>query len=982
MKKVKTLLVTAVAALSMTACSLEDVKAFPGQAGAKISEVFNSLLEKVGLRKKEEKKACEHQDKNHDGVCDLCGATGLEVKHADENHDHKCDECGIVLSQHADEDNDFVCDICGEALEIASVRLDDSDVQKLFSKGDEFSADGLKVIATSEVGSEKELEFTTSQPDMSTVGDKTVTVTYGEGENDKFEYTINVSYWSDADLALFDRVSFTGDAPLPYLPGFNMRTISTEGQDGKIESWSIVADKITDEGYLDYYNLLKEYKHVIKDSDGDDITFELTEIAGSFDGYHGLVEVSLFALVPWYLNSRNEPSRVYANDEYIIVGINENDQLVVENRFLNAMLDGYFFGNEFADGTYYFPAAYQSYIKYVQDPLYYYFSEYSESKFVIPPQMNADVTVMPVSLFSLYPLDESYDVYDLAWAVELDNATAEERDAFIAALGEAGYETIEHPETETTYAYTSYEFSNEFAGTMEYRVRFYPATSTDESALIFNFYYKAPATYTTHLTPVAKSTCQLLGDGAEITLQDSYALFSTYGCSVGLFDATPEEGETAYDIAVNFGRTLVEAGYVLIDEVELEEDEQYGDSWYFEVADKDATLDIYVTKDAKQNGKFAVEVQVYDTRKAPSVSKVEAEMQNLNKNAYGFKGLRGVDYTIEEDDEGEISGSAEVKFNAEETAAFAGNLEGALMAVAGECLPDTYELVSESSEATQDGWTATFNDIDRGFQAVFTAEVEDELIVVKLEVRSVAFVTPESVMIEFLTAQTGSAPEEGAYLIDDEDKSVLAELTIEDAEASAEGLEAVATALAEKFGESFVAGTPQAGEQANTVVLDLANETSGIDAEIVVGLGESGYVATVYIEFHVEPQEEPVTAASVAAAFNEAIAAINPNIGLTYNSTYELWVLNLSCGQDTDDSAQNLYSWATTFGSMLPDTMSYYTYQYKAAVEDDPETEEDETADAEMCVIYVSDDFSVVCKIYSWIENGVAKVQILLYDVE
>ena len=94
MKKVKTLLVAAVAALSMTACSLEDVKAFPGQAGAKVSEVWNSLLEKVGLKKKEEKKeeekkACEHEDKNHDGVCDLCGATGLEVKHVDEDNDHK-----------------------------------------------------------------------------------------------------------------------------------------------------------------------------------------------------------------------------------------------------------------------------------------------------------------------------------------------------------------------------------------------------------------------------------------------------------------------------------------------------------------------------------------------------------------------------------------------------------------------------------------------------------------------------------------------------------------------------------------------------------------------------------------------------------------------------------------------------------------------------------------------------------------------------
>ena len=115
MKKVKKLLVTALASLSLTACSFEDVKGYASTAGEKIVEVWNSLLEKIGIKKKDEKGSdipCEHKDDN----------------------------------------NDFVCDLCGVELAIKSVVLDTKDAKLAYAVGDELDTSGVKVIATSELG--------------------------------------------------------------------------------------------------------------------------------------------------------------------------------------------------------------------------------------------------------------------------------------------------------------------------------------------------------------------------------------------------------------------------------------------------------------------------------------------------------------------------------------------------------------------------------------------------------------------------------------------------------------------------------------------------------------------------------------------------------------------------------------------------------------------------------------------------------------
>ena len=66
---------------------------------------------------------CEtHVDGNHDGICDVCEATGLTVNHTDSNHDGKCDGCGGAAQfQHVDAAHDGQCDVCKKPVTITHV---------------------------------------------------------------------------------------------------------------------------------------------------------------------------------------------------------------------------------------------------------------------------------------------------------------------------------------------------------------------------------------------------------------------------------------------------------------------------------------------------------------------------------------------------------------------------------------------------------------------------------------------------------------------------------------------------------------------------------------------------------------------------------------------------------------------------------------------------------------------------------------------
>ena len=834
MKKVKTLLVAAVAALSMTACSLDDIKSFPSQAGSKVSETWNSLLEKIGLKKKEEKKeekeseACKHQDGNHDGVCDLCGETGLQVSHSDENHDHLCDVCGASVSQHADADNDFKCDECGADLAIASVRLDTEDVQKLFALNEEFTSEGLKVIATSEVGSEKELEFSVSQPDMSQIGDQTIVVTFGEGENDKLEYEINISYWSSDDLAVFEDASLTRYAPLPYLAGFNMHVEATLDKDGEVESWHIEADDITSEAYLEYYNKLSAFDTTAKLSSGKTARFKLDSVAvKNREGFHGLSDVEVFRLAP-YTGSGDTANRAFVFDEYLILGVNTEGKLIVESRMLNSMLDGYFFGEVIADGYYGYPAAYNSYIKYLPDVIGIYYSELSERAFVVPT-LSADATFVPMSYKSMYPLAESLDVYDLAWVVECDSATQADYDDFCAALLAAGY----------TYdqQYNAYYLSNDLVGYMEFDPAFYPAEGDAPSAFIFQFYFVAPDSYTNHLTVEALRLGELLNVEFDID-NDWY----DYGVVIAEGDYKPQGATNGEEATIALARALLAADFDVTKEI------AYNDEYkQYTLSMTDGTIDVscYVDEEAdSESGAFGIELYIYDAEDF-SLTNAEKALQAAFVSYAGERPLKGEDYVENED------GSFTIQIPVPN--ATAANEQYANETVVLGLLGSDFEIESSEAGSETDTWVTVYKDVNHGVQVTATAAVAAAgglLITVKFE--NHVYITPESTMIDLLTALKGSAPAASDYVVSQQDTSVSAEVS-KTGEFVAADLQTEAEAILTSLGEGFAKISSEAGENSTWVAV-FDNATTNIRVIVTAALAEGGITLTVVTDYIPAPR--------------------------------------------------------------------------------------------------------------------------------
>ena len=109
---------------------------------------------------------------------------------------------------------------------LLGVELNTEEVQKAFTKGAEFSSEGLKVVAKYSDGSTTEIsEFTVTAPDMATVGEnKEVTVSYTlDGEAKELTYQIDVCYWSDAELTTYNNASILSyAADLPYVPGMTL----------------------------------------------------------------------------------------------------------------------------------------------------------------------------------------------------------------------------------------------------------------------------------------------------------------------------------------------------------------------------------------------------------------------------------------------------------------------------------------------------------------------------------------------------------------------------------------------------------------------------------------------------------------------------------------------------------------------------------------------------------------------------------------
>ena len=935
MKKVKTLLVTAVAALSMTACSLEDVKNFPAQAGGKISEVFNSLLEKVGLKKKEEKKeeeVCQHRDDNHDGVCDLCGQSGLTFT-------------------HVDADNDFVCDECGSALQVQSVRLDDSAVQKLFSKGETFNAEGLKVIATSEVGSEKELEFTLSEPNMEQLGDQDVVVTYGTGENDKLSYSINISYWSEDDLDVFEAGSLTSYAPLPFLPGHNMQVKYTVDDQDYLESWWIEADD-AEEVYLDYYNTLLAWNEVVVDGDTT-LTFKLLETSVKGEGFHDLKDVSVLRLTPTTIEIEDGEEytvRAFTADEYFIFGVNAEGKLVIESRIVDATLDGYFFGADLADGYWGFPAKYNSYINYLPSIVNYYNSELSASAFVVPVLSNT-AKFVPMSYKALYPLAESLDAYTYAWFVQCDGAPVEDYNAWIAALTAFGYEQ----QTDND-GVVSYVIDDEFYGYMEFVPKFYEAEGDNPSSLCFGFYYKAPKSYTNHVSLVADK----LGKDLGITLSVDNSKYKKgyYVIATGSF--APENVTTGEKAAEALARMLLEQSYQVTTTISYKE--QYK-QYSFGMSDGTTAITAYVDEAAKED-KFGFELYMGDS-KPLSLTNAELAIQKACLAKNQFKGLKGVDYT--EDSENHtfsmtftlagFGSAAYLKAGAESTLSY---------------LADSFEKFTSEAGTAENTWVTVFRDVENSVQVTATSSISGEDLVVTVVFENKIFETPESTMVKFLTAKNGAAPAASDYAVA-QDGSASATFTVEGT-FTAENLQTEAEKMIAHFPTGFAKIISEAGSTEGTWLVLVENTALEIQGIISATLAEGG------ISFVVSTRVTVFDADHVARDFNATLAKAGISLSATWDATYEEYSLGVSFGASTDESSSNLGSGALTLGSYLGSYM-----EKKSQVYGDPTAQGyyDMFGDQSyyFYVLYVSKDGSSKASVVSYIYGGELVAQISIWDV-
>lgn len=855
----KKALFAVLAAFSLSACDF-DIQKLPGQVADTVGGWIDSVKDFItgGGDKKEEQEEqpCEHQDADHDGVCDLCGEQGLVVTHTDANHDHLCDvcgaevsqckdenndhlcdECGATLSTCKDENNDFKCDICGKDLAAVSFELDTSAAIKEFAKGAQFSSAGVKVVVTSEVGSTQEItELTFSEPDMTTVGEKTISVSYSfAGVEHSDEYKINVSYWSENDLkVLAAGVSLTRYAEtLPYLPGYNMRVETVLDEEGYITDWSIVADNVDDEALLDYVNMLEDYSASVTLSQKE-VTFDIKSFAASgLEGLYDLSDVNAFSLIPYYVgNYGNE--RFFVNDEYIVVGRNSEGQLVLKNKFVNAMLDGMFFGDELADGNYYFPAQYNSYLNYLPEILGYYYSELSPSAFLLPT-LAEDVYVVPINLVSIYPFEEALDQYDLAWYIELGYAKEQTYLDYCAALEEYGFtkETLESGRV-------SYYIENDLLGYLEimpgYDAEAELADGSTGEEVYFNFYYIAPDSYTNHLDVVVLDMAKKLGVSIVELDNEDYEDYGRVIANGSFKDETITDGKVA---AEKIARGFLAEGYSILHGFDYDEDY---DQYFFSAANEETYMTVYVDAKASEEGSFGVEFYVFDAEEGENVlSKAEKETFDMIKRMLEFDPLKGVDYT----DNGDGSYSWSLPWGADtlEVIQSVADLQQFSEFISYYIWP-TYEQASSAQSEAGNSWVTVYDDKTNGLECIaetFVDETEGAYTVITYLPK--IFVSPESEMVRFLTEVKGAAPAEGDYTLN-EDGSCVATFAVE-GEHTAEELQALAEGYVATFGEKYTVISSAAGEAEGSWLVVLDDAESNIEVTITAALSEGGVSFTV-----------------------------------------------------------------------------------------------------------------------------------------
>lgn len=520
-------------------------------------------------------KECEtHTDKNHDGTCEVCGKTGLTVNHVDENpkdhkcdvcskelskcedtnkdhkcdycgaetskcvdespKDHKCDICGKELStcvdnnhdshcdicakggmdvHHKDENKDDKCDVCGCAIICESYELDVSGATLVFTKGSEFDSEGVKVIGTFTDETERELDFTTSSPDMTTVGTKEVTVSFLVNGVSKSEtYEIEVVYWSQDDLSIlnYSLIGYYGPC-MPYIPGMKAG-YTLDGE--YLDDIYVELEDATMDDLLLYNELLTSINYA-DSSLGVQINWKVKPLsvsAKTAEAY-GLVADTAFAanVVPYYTSKSGYSYRAFTQDEAYIGGLTEDGSLKVIIRSVDPWLEGAI-GYPLDYWTYFDDSCLYSFDFSLLDDVFNGnkedeslggdFSECAAGVFVMPDYTGEED--YPLSVYNLkttYPFAKSLDEYALAVELVVYDPQQADFDTYGTKLSDAGFVAGEPVNVGTaeapSYVYP-FTFDDEFAGKFEVeysQIKTLQTTSGSIDYMTIDVYYTAPEYY-------------------------------------------------------------------------------------------------------------------------------------------------------------------------------------------------------------------------------------------------------------------------------------------------------------------------------------------------------------------------------------------------------------------------------------------------------------------------------------------------------
>lgn len=576
MKKLKVVILSALVMTGLAGCGEKEVPAHEHSFASEWSSNETQHWHAATCEHTEEKSDVgNHTDLNHDGKCDVCSHEGLAVHHVDSG-------------------NGFCS--CGVKIKVESVELDTSKAKLVYALGEELDVTEVVLTATFTDGSVAAIPFTASA-DLSSVGEKVVTLTYDT--KDKVEdstkatitYSVNVVNWDAKDIEVLKKATLLGeyDLVLPYLPG--LKVIPEYDEDGELESWYAIKDDATLDDLQEYYETLNYYENVAIDEEyGITLYFKFNEVSEFSDDELAFIEEEYgfaagdffaFNLAPTYEGPYG-PSRAFVADEYFIVGITADGELKVYDRYVTAYFEGYFGSTGSVDGDGYdvskLVAAGYSADLVLSDALYVpylYFTEFAEDYLILPSFDNEEGFIFFTSYKGVYPFEPYYDDIDMSVEIDCINGSQDGFEKFVSNLIALGFEKVEGKDI--------YSLEDEYLGSVTYTLVPYSDTFCDEffgpgAAEYYGFnagyailveYSKPELAYVTKLLPEAQKVVAALGHADDAQYEGDSEYLEEYA---GFSILKDEEDLNPQAILADLASKLP-AGYYNDGDAEYDEEE-------------------------------------------------------------------------------------------------------------------------------------------------------------------------------------------------------------------------------------------------------------------------------------------------------------------------------------------------------------------------------------------------------------------------